>query len=54
MAYSQAYSPSFTDDASVFENAGYKIATVEGSRLNIKITTPDDLKTGAAILSLMK
>lgn len=51
-AYRQAYSPSFTDDASVFESAGYRVATVEGSRLNIKITTPEDLKTGAAIDSL--
>lgn len=51
-AYGQAYSPSFTDDASVFESAGYRIATVEGSRLNIKITVPDDLTLGTAILSL--
>lgn len=51
-AYMQAYSPSFTDDASVFESAGYRIATVEGSRLNIKITVPGDLALGEAILSL--
>lgn len=50
-AYSQAYSPLFTDDASVVESAGYKIATVEGSRANIKITTPEDLVIGAAILN---
>ena len=33
----------FTDDASVMEYGGYKVAVVEGSRLNIKITTPDDI-----------
>ena len=33
----------FTDDASVFSFAGYKIHLVEGNRENIKITTPFDL-----------
>lgn len=49
-SYSQAYSPLFTDDASVVESAGYKVMTVEGSRSNIKITAPQDLAIGAAIL----
>jgi len=34
----------FTDDASVYENAGETVYLVEGSYSNIKITTPDDLK----------
>ncbi|MEO9870419.1 2-C-methyl-D-erythritol 4-phosphate cytidylyltransferase [Ekhidna sp.] len=34
----------FTDDASVFEAAGYKVTLVKGSYDNIKITTPEDLK----------
>ncbi len=33
-----------TDDAQVMELAGYKVKTVEGSFLNIKITTPLDLE----------
>ena len=44
-AYSQPYSPSFTDDASVVEAmGGVPITLVEGNRENIKITTPFDLK----------
>ncbi len=42
-AYQQEFSESFTDDASVCESAGYKIALVDGNRENIKITTPFDL-----------
>lgn len=43
-AYSQPYIPSFTDDASVVEAMGYKVALVEGNRENIKLTTPFDLE----------
>lgn len=43
-AYSQPYTPSFTDDASVVEAMGYKVTLVEGNRENIKLTTPFDLK----------
>ncbi len=43
-AYGQAYSPAFTDDASVVEAAGYDVKLVPGERLNIKITTPEDLE----------
>lgn len=32
-----------TDDASVMEHAGFSVYAVNGSRLNIKITTPEDL-----------
>ncbi len=42
--------PFFTDDASVFENAGHKIILIKGSYSNIKITTPEDLKFGEVIL----
>ena len=38
-----------TDDASLVEAAGYPVQLVEGSYLNIKITTPDDLLFGEAI-----
>lgn len=33
----------FTDDATVYEQAGFAIHLVEGSYSNIKITTPEDL-----------
>lgn len=43
-AYSStAYQTTFTDDASVFEHAGYPINLVKGEYTNIKITTPEDL-----------
>lgn len=41
-AYSQPYSPRFTDDASVVESHGYEVATFDGSPINIKLTTPHD------------
>lgn len=42
-AYAAGYDPSFTDDASVAEASGVRVALVEGNRENIKITTPFDL-----------
>jgi len=52
-AYEQEYSPSFTDDATVFENAGYHIHLTEGNIENIKITTPNDLIVAETYISLM-
>lgn len=49
-AYLQAFKPSFTDDATVYETAGNKIYLVDGEETNIKITTPADLKIAEAIL----
>lgn len=43
-AYKLPYDPSYTDDASVVEAAGYRINLVDGLRYNIKITTPEDLE----------
>ena len=51
LAYKKPYSPSFTDDASVMESSGYIFDTIEGSRFNIKITTPEDLKYASRLLS---
>ena len=51
-AYKQAYSPAFTDDASVAESKGYKILFSEGSRFNIKITTPEDITMAEIILNM--
>lgn len=51
--YKKAYSPTFTDDASVVESSGYNVATVDGSRFNIKITTPEDLTMAEIIVEMV-
>ncbi len=40
-----------TDDAGLIEQLGYPVSIVEGSSNNIKITRPEDLALGEAILS---
>jgi 2-C-methyl-D-erythritol 4-phosphate cytidylyltransferase len=49
-AYRQAYTPAFTDDASVVEASGRRIHTVPGNRENLKITGPLDLLIAEALL----
>ena len=49
-ANKQPYNDGFTDDASVVEAFGHKITLVEGSRENIKITTPYDLKIAEVLI----
>jgi 2-C-methyl-D-erythritol 4-phosphate cytidylyltransferase len=49
-AYQQPFDESFTDDASVFEKAGFDIHLIEGEYKNIKITTPEDLQIAEALL----
>lgn len=51
-AYLQPFSPDFTDDASVVERAGGAIRLVEGDRLNLKITTPEDLSLAERFLAI--
>lgn len=51
-AYRSAYDTAFTDDASVVERMGVPLTYVEGERLNIKITTPEDLVLAKAVYSL--
>ena len=51
-AYTQAYDLSFTDDASVAERKKIPLSFISGERLNFKITTPEDLVLGEAVLSL--
>lgn len=43
-AYAQPYDPAYTDDASVYEAAGYPVTLIEGNRENIKITYPHDME----------
>lgn len=40
-----------TDDASLLEMQGAKVTVIEGSRRNIKITTPEDLLLAEALLA---
>ena len=40
-----------TDDAALIERKGHSVSVVEGSCFNIKITKPDDLLFGEAILN---
>ncbi len=49
-AYEKTFDPSFTDDASVVEAAGYRINLVEGNRENIKITTALDMIMAEAMM----
>ena len=49
-AYEQPYNERFTDDASLVEATGHTVRLVDGSRENIKITTPVDIRY-AEILS---
>ena len=51
-AYSLAYDTSFTDDASVLQKYGKSLSYVIGERLNIKITTQEDLLLARAVMSL--
>ena len=49
-AYRQPFSTSFTDDASVVEASGKEVHLVAGERINIKITTPEDLVLAEELL----
>jgi 2-C-methyl-D-erythritol 4-phosphate cytidylyltransferase len=51
-AYQTDFRDSFTDDASVAEFSGCKIKLVSGNRLNIKVTTAEDMEIANALLSL--
>ena len=50
-AYNRELEPWFTDDASVVEAAGNKVAMVDGSPVNIKITWPRDIVVAEALMS---
>lgn len=49
-AYEQPLRPDFTDDASVAEAAGMKVALFEGSPVNMKVTNPDDFAVAELLL----
>jgi 2-C-methyl-D-erythritol 4-phosphate cytidylyltransferase len=49
-AYTQDFSDTFTDDASVFEANGGKINTLLGEEKNLKITTQEDFKIASILI----
>ena len=49
-----AYDTSFTDDASVVSKYGKSLSYAMGERLNIKITTPEDLILARAVTAALK
>ncbi len=49
-AFAQPYQPSFTDEASVAEAAGFPVHLVMGETTNIKVTTPFDLLLAELVL----
>lgn len=49
-AFEVEYKNTFTDDATVFENAGHVVNLVEGNIENIKITLPSDISIAEALL----
>jgi len=55
-AHKQAKEEGFyaTDDASLVERLGIAVKVIEGSRFNLKITTPEDLVLGEAIWKYLK
>lgn len=50
-AHRAAHGTTFTDDASIAEHAGLHVVAVAGSRLNVKLTTPEDFVMAEALLA---
>ncbi len=50
-AHRAARDTTFTDDAAIAEHAGLTVAAVPGSRLNFKLTTPEDFSMAEALLA---
>ena len=52
-AYAQYGDSSATDEAQVVESAGTRVAIVEGSPMNLKITRRDDFRMAQAVLDVL-
>ncbi len=52
-AYAQRGDGAATDDAQLVEQLGHKVTIVEGSPVNMKITTKEDLRLAAGALKVM-
>jgi 2-C-methyl-D-erythritol 4-phosphate cytidylyltransferase len=53
-ALAQKQNMTATDETSMVENAGFSVTYVETPKTNIKLTTPEDIKTAKAILFLQE
>lgn len=53
-AFTADYKETFTDDATVFENAGHAITLTAGNSENIKITLPTDIAIAEVLLNNIK
>lgn len=53
-AYELPYNEIITDDATLIEQAGYKLHFTEGLLYNIKITTPEDIELAKSFLLHIK
>lgn len=51
-AFEQEYNEAFTDEATILEHMGIAINLIEGSKSNIKITTPEDMVIAEAFMQL--
>lgn len=51
-AFEQEYKEAFTDEATMLEHINMSINLVEGSKNNIKITTPEDMMMAEAMMQL--
>ncbi len=49
-AFSQQYQVSFTDEATVVEHYGERVHLIDGSRDNVKVTTPEDMLIAEVLL----
>jgi len=52
-AYASRSEKAATDDATLVEQLGERVAVVEGSPLNLKITTKDDLRLAEQVLKVL-
>ncbi len=43
-----------TDDAQLVERTGYPVKIIQGSRFNLKVTTPEDLKMAEALYARLR
>lgn len=50
-AHRAAAGKEFTDDAAIAENAGLSVVTVEGSRMNFKLTTQEDFVAAERLMA---
>lgn len=53
-AFRQPFNPNFTDEASVMEWAGRRVHLVDGERINLKITTAEDLVIAEALMGMTR